>query len=96
MQWLFPWSEYHYPGQRKGFCMVTGGSLEGIRHWLAGRRALSVEARNRLIGIIEARLELGASILTELKAYQPPPKPPPGWQGARARRLEASKALDKP
>lgn len=99
MEWLYPWSEYTYPGQWKGFSTVLGSSVESMRHWLAGRRAMPASVRIRLIEAIRGRLEAGASVLAELEAMTDPVKrnPVENIQGARARRLEASKVhLDKP
>jgi hypothetical protein len=54
--------------------------------------------RVRLIEAIRLRLEQGHAVLAELEAMTDPVKRNPieHIQGARARRLEASKALDKP
>lgn len=93
MEWLYPWSEYTYPGQWKGFCTVLGSSVESMRHWLAGRRQMPLAVRNRLIEAIRARLESGAAVLAELEAYSPPERVNPivHIQRAKARRNEEAK-----
>lgn len=94
-EWLYPYTEGAYPGFHKGFSAVSGGSLASIRHWLAGRRVMPGAVRVRLIEAIRLRLELGHAVLAELEAMTDPVKRNPieHIQGARARRLEASKAL---
>jgi hypothetical protein len=96
-EWLYPYTEGQYPGFRKGFSMATGGSLETIRHWLAGRRAMPGEVRARLIEAIRSRLELGHAVLAELEAMETPAKESPvvRIQRARARRNEEAKTLSQ-
>jgi hypothetical protein len=93
LQWLFPWPEYGYPGQWKGFSAVLGSSVESMRHWLAGRRTMPEAVRLRLIEAIRARLESGAAVLAELEAYTPPSKPPPAFRREAARRNEEAGKL---
>lgn len=98
LEWLFPWSEYTYPGQWKGFSGVLGSSVESMRHWLAGRRVMPRAVRDRLIEAIRGRLEAGHAVLAELEAMTDPVKKNPieHIQRGRAKRLEAEKQLDKP
>lgn len=95
VEWLYPWTEYTYPGFRRGAATVACSSLDMVKHWLSGKRVMPEAVRIRLVEAIKARLEHGHAVLAELEAMQTtkPESPVVRIQRARARRREAEKQL---
>jgi hypothetical protein len=93
LKWLLPWTQYHYPGFRKGVCLILHVSEGSLKHWIGDRRAIPETVRQRLIEAIRGRLDAGHTVLAELEAYRPPVRENPirNIQRARALRNEAAK-----
>ena len=87
--WLYP-SPTVAIGLYASLMAITGCSKATLKHWLAGRRRISNEARDRLIAQVESRLAQGHALLDQLKALPDTPRP-----GKSITAILASKAKEK-
>jgi hypothetical protein len=69
--WLLPWDLEHYPGRERGLVEALDGrwTLETLRIYRKGARALSVPLALGLAAAIRVRVEAGAALVAELEAY---------------------------